>query len=60
MKEKGTMFISIGTFLYIILTSIDRFFVSIADFIFIPIAIVAIICIVIGLYNRRKGKYDRS
>ncbi len=54
MKEKSFLG-SIGILLYVVLTAIDRFFLEIPDYVYIPLAILGITIIIIGfIINRKK------
>ncbi len=53
MKERS-LIISIGILLYVIMSVVDRFIVSIPDWIYIPIAILGIALIIIGFIKSKK------
>ena len=54
---KKDMYLSMsGVLIYIIATVIDRFITDIADYVYIPIMIVALLLMVIGIIIRRVGK----
>lgn len=54
MKEKSFLG-SIGILLYVVLTVIDRFFLGIPDYVYIPLAILGIAIIIIGfIINKKK------
>lgn len=53
VKERS-LIISIGILLYVIMSVVDRFIVSIPDWIYIPIAILGIALIIIGFIKSKK------
>ncbi|MBQ9072406.1 MAG: hypothetical protein IJY25_04545 [Bacilli bacterium] len=53
MKEKSLL-PAIGIVIYIVLSLIDRIIVSVPDYIYIPLGLIAIIIIIIGLIKDRK------
>ncbi len=54
MKEKVNVLTSIGIIIYVITSIIDRFIVEIADYIYIPILIIAILLMIIPAVKTRK------
>ena len=54
--KKGDLLRSIGILIYVVLTFIDRFCFNIADYIYIPIALIGIALIIIGFILNKKSK----
>lgn len=54
--EKGSIWITIGMLIYLVMSIMDRFIVKIADFIYIPAMIVGIILMIIGIIKNRRNK----
>ena len=52
--EKRSFIGSIGILLYVVLSSIDRFFYPIPDYIYIPLAIFGIAIIIVGFVMDKK------
>ena len=52
--SKGDLLRIIGNLIYIVLTVIYRFCFNIADYIYIPIAIISIVLIIIGFIINKK------
>ncbi|MBQ6884500.1 MAG: hypothetical protein IJN56_02050 [Clostridia bacterium] len=53
---KNEFLITAGFIVYIILSGIDRFFVSIPNIIYIPVMIANFILIIVGIILKRKNK----
>jgi len=53
--SKGDLLRSIGILTYVVLTIIDRFCFNIADYIYIPIALIGIALIIIGFIINKKN-----
>ena len=53
MKDRSFL-ISIGILIYVIISIIDKFFYKIPDYIYIPIALIAIIVCLIGFIKDRN------
>lgn len=53
---KGDLLRIIGILLYVVLTFIDRFCFNIANYIYIPIALIGIALIIIGFLINKKEK----
>ena len=51
--NKGDLLRSIGILAYVVLTFIDRFCFNIADYIYIPIALIVIVIIIIGFIMKK-------
>ena len=54
MKERSFI-VSIGILLYVIVSFIDRFFYSIPDSIYIPLAILGIAIMIVGFIIDKKN-----
>ena len=55
MKTDGL--IALGVLIYVLLSCLDRFIVSVPNFIYIPVMIVGIALVLVGgIQKRRKGK----
>lgn len=55
--NKGDLLRSVGIFCYVILTFIDRFCFNVVDYIYIPIALIAIIFLIVGFIINRRMKW---
>ena len=53
--NKGDLLRIIGILTYVVLTFIDRFCFNIADYIYIPIALIGIAFIIIGFIINKKS-----
>ena len=54
--SKGDLLRCIGILIYVVLTIIDRFYFNIADYIYIPIALIGIAFIIVGFIINKKSK----
>ena len=54
--NKGNILRIIGILSYIVLTFIDRFCFKIADYIYIPIALVGIMLIIVGFIMQKQNQ----
>ncbi|MBQ2873563.1 MAG: hypothetical protein IJE89_06175 [Bacilli bacterium] len=54
--NKGDLLRCLGILTYVVLTIIDRFCFNIADYIYIPIALIGIALIIIGFILNKKSK----
>lgn len=54
MKNNPSLITSAGVLIYVLLSVIDRFVVSIADYIYIPIAITGIALTLAGIVMTRR------
>ena len=54
--NKGDLLRSIGILIYVVLTIIDRFWFNIADYIYIPIALIGIALLIVGFIINKKSK----
>jgi len=52
--NKRNKFVTIGILIYIVSSVISRFILKIPDYIYVPIALIAIVLIFIGLIKERK------
>jgi len=55
--NKRNKFVTIGILIYIVSSVISRFILKIPDYIYVPIALIAIVLIFIGLIKERKNKF---
>lgn len=56
VKKTPSLIISAGALIYVLLSTIDRFVVSIADYIYIPIAITGIALTLAGIVMTRRTR----
>ncbi len=56
MKNNPSLITSAGVLIYVLLSVIDRFVVSIADYIYIPIAITGIALTLAGIVMTRRTR----
>lgn len=56
MKKNPNLIRSAGALIYVLLSTIDRFVVSIADYIYIPIAITGIALTLAGIVMTRRTR----
>lgn len=56
IMNKGDLLRCLGILTYVVLTIIDRFCFNIADYIYIPIALIGIALIIIGFILNKKSK----
>ncbi len=54
--KKSTILISIGLSIYILLSIIDRFFIEVDPYLYIPIALLGILFIIFGIIKEGKTK----
>lgn len=54
MKERVNVLTSIGIIIYVVTSIVDRFIVEIADYIYIPVLIIAILLMIISAVKNRK------
>ena len=54
--NKGDLLRCLGILPYVVLTIIDRFCFNIADYIYMPIALIGIALIIIGFILNKKSK----
>lgn len=54
--SKGDLLRSIGILLYVVLSFIDRFCFGIANYIYIPVALIGIMFIIVGFILNKKEK----
>lgn len=57
MKNNNLM--PIGIAIYVILSVVDRFIWKMPDFIYTPIILVGIACIIVGFIKKRTNKINR-
>lgn len=57
MKERSWL-ISIGVVIYILLSGVNRFIYKVPNYIYIPIAIIAIVFILVG-FIKDRNKYNK-
>lgn len=56
VKKNPNLITSAGALIYVLLSTIDRFVVSIADYIYIPIAITGIALTLAGIVMTRRTR----
>lgn len=54
MKNKKVIIVAIGACIYMVVSLVDRFLVSIDDIIYVPIVIVAILLMLIGIIKQGR------
>ena len=59
MKGKNALIIA-GVIIYIAMSGIDRFVISIPNIIYIPIAVLGIVLILTGAFSKKGTAFSRS
>ena len=54
--KKSTLLISIVLIIYILLSVIDRYFIKVDPYLYIPIALLGILFIILGIIKDGKNK----
>lgn len=57
--KKTNIIASIGIIIYIIISFVDRFIIKLADSTYIGIVIGVIVCLMIGILNRKNYKKEQ-